>query len=150
MASNSCRHYNLYRQILLIVNQVLVCGTCQRPPFFFPTFRTHFYSMLCPTVLLTLRIYALYNRSKPILAYMLISGAILAGVACVRFIHIATCHGPTDRYFFSSMSCLARQVKSLRHRGAILGWRKYRTYLVDSFPLVLSPTPRCSAIRKYF
>ena len=76
-----CKGYTLFRQILLIFNQILVCGTS---PSDRSTLLTHNRIPLSPTVLLTLRIYALYNRSKPILAYMLISGAILAGIACVR------------------------------------------------------------------
>jgi len=58
LSDESCKKYNLYRQILLIVNQILVC------------------------VLLTVRIFALYQRSKRILAWMLGSGAVLAGTAC--------------------------------------------------------------------
>ncbi|KAF9558567.1 hypothetical protein CPC08DRAFT_638831, partial [Agrocybe pediades] len=54
----SCKKYNLFRQLFLIVNQVLVC------------------------VLLTLRIYALYGCSKRILTYMVGSGAILIAVSC--------------------------------------------------------------------
>ncbi|KIM42439.1 hypothetical protein M413DRAFT_27197 [Hebeloma cylindrosporum] len=49
----SCKRYNLFRQLVLIVNQVLVC------------------------ILLTLRIYALYGRSLRILAYMGGSGVVL-------------------------------------------------------------------------
>ncbi|KAJ8073353.1 hypothetical protein PM082_011625 [Marasmius tenuissimus] len=56
--SDSCRKYNTYRQLLLIFNQVLVC------------------------VLLTIRIYALYGKSKRILAYMLGSGAVMIGISC--------------------------------------------------------------------
>ncbi|KAF8157111.1 hypothetical protein B0H34DRAFT_486936 [Crassisporium funariophilum] len=55
-----CKRYSLFRQLLLIVNQVLVC------------------------VLLTLRIYALYGCSPRILAYMVGSGAILVTISCVR------------------------------------------------------------------
>ena len=38
-------------------------------------------------VLLTMRTYALYNRSIRILSFMLGSGAVLAGIACVRYIY---------------------------------------------------------------
>ncbi|KAE9398763.1 hypothetical protein BT96DRAFT_858890 [Gymnopus androsaceus JB14] len=55
--SVSCEKYSLYRQLALVIQQVIVC------------------------VLLTMRIYALYGRSVRILSYMLGSGAILAGVA---------------------------------------------------------------------
>ncbi|KAE9398764.1 hypothetical protein BT96DRAFT_920638 [Gymnopus androsaceus JB14] len=53
----STSKYGLYRQITLVIQQVIVC------------------------VLLTMRIHALYGRSVRILSYMLGSGAILAGVA---------------------------------------------------------------------
>ncbi|KNZ73362.1 hypothetical protein J132_07660, partial [Termitomyces sp. J132] len=55
----SCRRFNLFRQILLVLNQVLVC------------------------ILLTLRTYALYNCSFRILTYMVGSGMVLAAIACV-------------------------------------------------------------------
>lgn len=58
LTPQSCRQYNLFRQLLLVFNQVLVC------------------------VLLTLRIYALYNRSSRILAYMVGSGAVLVAISC--------------------------------------------------------------------
>ncbi|KAF8997734.1 hypothetical protein BDQ17DRAFT_1283761 [Cyathus striatus] len=54
----SCKAYNLFRQLLLVLNQVLVC------------------------ILLTLRIYALYGRSLRILVCMVGSGAVLLIVAC--------------------------------------------------------------------
>ena len=38
-------------------------------------------------VLLTLRTYALYNCSIRVLSFMLGSGAVLAGIACVRYVH---------------------------------------------------------------
>jgi len=54
----SCKQYNLFRQLMLVLNQVLVC------------------------ILLTLRIYALYSCSVRILTYMVGSGAVLAGISC--------------------------------------------------------------------
>ncbi|PCH45041.1 hypothetical protein WOLCODRAFT_77655, partial [Wolfiporia cocos MD-104 SS10] len=54
---NSCSDYALYRQSLLIGAQVVVC------------------------IILCLRTYALYNRSKRILAYVIGSGFILGGLA---------------------------------------------------------------------
>ncbi|KAJ4482601.1 hypothetical protein J3R30DRAFT_2195404 [Lentinula aciculospora] len=53
----SCRRYGLYRQLVLFIQQVIVC------------------------VLLTMRVYALYGRSVRILGYMIGSGVILAIVA---------------------------------------------------------------------
>jgi len=52
----SCRHYNLFRQTLLIAQQAIVC------------------------ILLTLRTYALYRRSLRVLRFLLGSGVVLAGV----------------------------------------------------------------------
>lgn len=56
LSDTSCRHYSLFRQILLIVQQVIVC------------------------TLLTLRTYALYGRSSRVLRFLLGSGFVLAGV----------------------------------------------------------------------
>ncbi|RDB19002.1 hypothetical protein Hypma_014307 [Hypsizygus marmoreus] len=53
-----CKQYSLFRQLLLVSTQGLVC------------------------VLLTLRIYALYGCSRRVLAFMVGSGAIMAGVSC--------------------------------------------------------------------
>lgn len=58
LSPSACRSYGLFRQLLLLVTQVLV------------------------GVLLTLRIYALYRCSKRILAFMVGCGAILIGVSC--------------------------------------------------------------------
>jgi len=55
---HSCKNFSLYRQLLLVFNQVLVC------------------------ILLTLRIYALYACSVRILAYLCGSAVVLAAVAC--------------------------------------------------------------------
>ncbi|KIY48968.1 hypothetical protein FISHEDRAFT_14263, partial [Fistulina hepatica ATCC 64428] len=55
---SKCRRYNLFHQIALISTQVCVC------------------------ILLTLRIYALYNRSMRVLSYMVCSGAVLLGISC--------------------------------------------------------------------
>ncbi|KAJ6564974.1 hypothetical protein DFH09DRAFT_1145416 [Mycena vulgaris] len=53
-----CRHVNLFRQLLLIINQCIVC------------------------VLLTLRIYALYGLDKRVYLGMLGVGAVLLAVSC--------------------------------------------------------------------
>jgi len=58
LAPQSCRSYTLFRQVLLVANQILVC------------------------ILLTLRIYALYGTNLKILGYMVGSGAVLAIIAC--------------------------------------------------------------------
>ncbi|KAJ6571478.1 hypothetical protein B0H19DRAFT_1130076 [Mycena capillaripes] len=53
-----CTHVNLFRQVLLVINQCLVC------------------------LLLTLRIYALYGRDKRVYVGMLGFGAGLLGISC--------------------------------------------------------------------
>ncbi|KJA15292.1 hypothetical protein HYPSUDRAFT_72147 [Hypholoma sublateritium FD-334 SS-4] len=57
LSTSSCQHFNVFRQILLISNQVVV------------------------SILLTLRIYALYGCSMRILAYMVGTGLILAAIS---------------------------------------------------------------------
>jgi len=63
---------------MLIVNQVLVCS---KYPNLFQSWRLVHQGS---TVLLTLRIYALYGCSLRILAYMVGSGGILIAVSLVR------------------------------------------------------------------
>ncbi|KDR72707.1 hypothetical protein GALMADRAFT_252913 [Galerina marginata CBS 339.88] len=58
LSVQSCKRYNIFRQLLLIINQVLVC------------------------ILLTLRIYALYGCSLRVLAYLVGSGAAMIAIAC--------------------------------------------------------------------
>ncbi|KAF8193236.1 hypothetical protein K438DRAFT_1829332, partial [Mycena galopus ATCC 62051] len=53
-----CTHVNLFRQVLLVINQCLVC------------------------LLLTLRIYALYGRDLRVYVGMLGFGAVLLGLSC--------------------------------------------------------------------
>ncbi|KAF6756422.1 hypothetical protein DFP72DRAFT_285596 [Ephemerocybe angulata] len=77
LSAQVCRTFTLFRQILLIVNQILVCGAYSSKEAGSPCVLN-----LPFPVLLTLRIYALYHRSKVILTYMLSSGAILAGISC--------------------------------------------------------------------
>lgn len=77
----SCRHYNLVRQVLLIISQIIVC------------------------ILLTMRIYAIYACSLRILYYMVASAIILVGVSCwslfgqkhVDFTPVSGCHIGLDR-----------------------------------------------------
>ncbi|KAJ6476891.1 hypothetical protein C8R45DRAFT_1008164 [Mycena sanguinolenta] len=52
-----CKHVNLFRQLLLVLNQTAIC------------------------FLLTLRIYALYRRQTKVLVYMLGAGAVLMGIS---------------------------------------------------------------------
>lgn len=58
LSVTSCDNYALYRQILLVASQIVVCA------------------------LLTMRIYALYTCSIKVLMYMLGSGVILFAVSC--------------------------------------------------------------------
>ncbi|KAK0219919.1 hypothetical protein IW262DRAFT_1381314 [Armillaria fumosa] len=58
LSVTSCDNYALYRQILLVASQIVVCA------------------------LLTMRIYALYACSIKVLMYMLGSGVILFAVSC--------------------------------------------------------------------
>ena len=74
----SCKRYNLFRQIVLIVTQVLVCS--KFPNLFQSVHFVHQNS----TVLQTLRIYALYGCSLRILILMVGSGGILFVVSLVR------------------------------------------------------------------
>ncbi|KAJ7895521.1 hypothetical protein B0H14DRAFT_2680664 [Mycena olivaceomarginata] len=52
-----CKHVNLFRQVLLVLNQTAIC------------------------ILLTVRIYALYGRKTKVWVYMLGAGAVLMGVS---------------------------------------------------------------------
>lgn len=83
MQSTRCKTYTLFRQILLIVNQVLVCCKSRRSPQS-PRQSTQTKAGPILPVLLAIRIYALYQRSKAVLTFMLMSGAVLSGIACVR------------------------------------------------------------------
>ncbi|KAJ4479609.1 hypothetical protein C8J55DRAFT_429355 [Lentinula edodes] len=56
-ASISCRPFHLFREILLVLTQVIVC------------------------ILLTIRIYALYHCSRRMLIYMLVTGFTLGGLS---------------------------------------------------------------------
>lgn len=58
LSVTSCNNYALYRQVLLVASQIVVCA------------------------LLTMRIYALYTCSIKVLMYMLGSGVILFAVSC--------------------------------------------------------------------
>lgn len=77
----SCRHYNLVRQTLLIISQIIVC------------------------ILLTMRIYAIYACSLRVLYCMVASAIILLGVSCwslfgqkhVDSTPVSGCHIGLDR-----------------------------------------------------
>ncbi|KAJ3970990.1 hypothetical protein EV361DRAFT_913470 [Lentinula raphanica] len=57
LTESSCRPFHLFRELLLVLTQVIVC------------------------ILLTVRIYALYHCSKRMLSYMLVTGFTLGGLA---------------------------------------------------------------------
>ncbi|KAJ3914936.1 hypothetical protein F5877DRAFT_49549, partial [Lentinula edodes] len=65
-ASISCRPFHLFREILLVLTQVIVC------------------------ILLTIRIYALYHCSRRMLIYMLVTGFTLGGLSIVSLIYMLT------------------------------------------------------------
>ncbi|RDB15736.1 hypothetical protein Hypma_003764 [Hypsizygus marmoreus] len=109
----SCKQYSLFRQLMLISNQALVC------------------------VLLTLRIYALYGCSRRILAFMVGSWAIMTGISCwalfgQKIVHAGQetgCHvglssdtairlaGPWEALFvFDSIIFILTMVKTWRGR----------------------------------
>ncbi|KAF5352990.1 hypothetical protein D9758_007967 [Tetrapyrgos nigripes] len=58
LAPASCRPFHLFREILLVSTQVVVC------------------------ILLTLRLYAFYDRSRQVLIFMLSFASVLAALAC--------------------------------------------------------------------
>jgi hypothetical protein len=62
LSAKGCRSYNLFRQLLLFVTQILV------------------------GIILTLRIYALYGCSKKILCFMLACGAVMTIIASVSIV----------------------------------------------------------------
>ena len=75
----SCTHYTLYRQLVLIISEVIVSGAQNKiaiHPFIFRL--TQF-----PSANLLVRIYALYGRDKRILTLVLSVSAVLVGFACV-------------------------------------------------------------------
>lgn len=96
----SCKRYNLFRQLMLIVNQVLVCSEFPNPNLFQSGNLAHQDS----TVLLTLRIYALYGCSLRMLSYMAGSGGILIAVALVRIFVLDVWHPRTKLLFASPVS----------------------------------------------
>ncbi|KAJ3928861.1 MAG: hypothetical protein NXY57DRAFT_901213, partial [Lentinula lateritia] len=62
----SCRPFHLFRELLLVLTQVIVC------------------------ILLTIRIYALYHCSRRMLIYMLVTGFTLGGLSIVSLIYMLT------------------------------------------------------------
>jgi len=73
--SDSCKHYSLFVQILIIVQRVIVCSTLDLTLLISSANK--------PQALLTLRTYALYARSLRILWLLLGSGFVLAAVCLV-------------------------------------------------------------------
>ncbi|THU88778.1 hypothetical protein K435DRAFT_969351 [Dendrothele bispora CBS 962.96] len=57
LSPSSCGAFHIFREILLVVTEVIVC------------------------VLLTVRVYAIYNQNKRIFMYMTLAGLVLAGLA---------------------------------------------------------------------
>lgn len=79
-------------------------------------------------MLLTLRIYALYNRSKAHLAYMVGSGAVLAGIACVRrAVQPSAAVFAYSNVLQNSMSCSDKRARLRKWQGATLGCPRRRT-----------------------
>ena len=100
--SSSCKSFNLFRQVQLFVSQVFVCSE-------FPYRHGLYFDMTyIGPVLLTMRTYALYNRSIRILSFMLGSGAVLAGIACVRS-NIYSLHPGVIYSRFHSWLCLDKK-----------------------------------------
>ena len=73
----SCAPFALYRQIVRIVSQVIVCGAFSIPPTVSRFLRWHL-------VNLALRTYALYGCSRRVGALVFGAGVPLAAVASVR------------------------------------------------------------------
>ncbi|KAF9077915.1 hypothetical protein BDP27DRAFT_1441256 [Rhodocollybia butyracea] len=74
---SSCAPFHLFRELLLVLTQVFVCG---KVPVILVDIEDTIDSP-ADLVLLTIRIYALYHCSKRILIYMLVTGFTLAGLA---------------------------------------------------------------------
>ena len=76
----SCKRYLLFRQLFLITNQIIVGG---KPSLGFAAYLT--VTEDSTIVLLTLRVYALYECSIRILRYLTGIGIILVILPCVRY-----------------------------------------------------------------
>ena len=96
----SCRQYSTFRQLLMGLNQILVCSECYQARFGLP--EAHILQ-----VLLTIRVYALYGCSVRVLLCMVSSGALLVAVASVRII-----------------PCPSSPVANNRHTVVFLSWKE--------------------------
>lgn len=136
----SCKRYLLFRQLFLLVNQVLVCGKLPCPPTYFdPNWRR-----ICYIVLLTLRVYALYECSMRILACMVGSGVTLIILPCVRCFLLSlparTYPPPHQWALFDQVSVPAKTTASGCHVGP-----QTITYVYFLMQVYESPSPRnCS------
>lgn len=99
LSESSCLRYHLFRQVLLIVSQVLVC------------------------YLLSLRIYALYQRSRVMAAIMLCSAGTLAGVAC--FVMFGQKSAPAPMRSSTGCNVGISKITAIRLAGA---WEALVTY----------------------
>ncbi|KAK0192493.1 hypothetical protein F5146DRAFT_1040242 [Armillaria mellea] len=88
----SCDNYALYRQILLVASQIVVCA------------------------LLTMRIYALYTCSIKVLMYMLGSGVILFAVSCDSGCHIGVATTWEALFIYDSMLFAFTFYRAYTHR----------------------------------
>lgn len=73
----SCRHYAFFRQLLLIINQVVVC--CM-----FFSYDALVYLANMPPVILFLRTFALYGRDWRVGGSVFAFAMALLGISCVR------------------------------------------------------------------
>lgn len=125
----SCKRYSGFRQTLLIINQVLVGGKASKiVPHPVPVPIVSYIHRFFLSVLLTLRIYALYECSLKLLISLISLGAVLASIACVS----CTSHNPFVEYprrlpSFHSGHCLGKRVsRRSRVEAAIWGFQKRR------------------------
>lgn len=80
--SFSCSRYMLVRELFLYLQQIIVCGESKVDREKYMPWKI--------SVILTLRVYALYGRSRRLLSYIVIIGVALMGGASVR-IRISFC-----------------------------------------------------------
>ncbi|PFH49385.1 hypothetical protein AMATHDRAFT_147818 [Amanita thiersii Skay4041] len=127
---SSCRKFGLFHQMLLVVNQVLVCG------------------------LLTVRIYALYNRSLRTLAYLLLSAAVLGAICAWALsdqdVHVekTSCEVSLSKITYVTLpplSCVATAWEALFIYDSIIFYftirRTWETWRSHSFRFTASSMP---------
>jgi len=71
MMPYSCRHYNLFRRLIVVFTQAFIGGKLN-------SFSSINLKLSAVAVLASLRIYALYDRSKRMLVFLMGIGAITA------------------------------------------------------------------------